>query len=265
MKQPILRTVERLGLLAPAYRAFEALKTLRALRADRYDDGLAVPPARLRVMVAGTADAHWFLESGRRTAATIRSALARTGFELESGTRMLDFGCGCGRVARHWRDLDGVDVHGSDYNAQLVAWCARNLDFATFSTNRLPPPLQYEDRFFDVVYAMSVLTHLPESLQLAWLAEFSRVLREGGRLLVSTHGDRYRQRLTPEERAAYDRGELVVRWQSAAGMNLCTAFHPEKYVRETLARGFELLEFAPEGAAAGNPYQDLVVLRKPER
>ena len=265
MKAPLLRALERLHLLGPSYRAYEVLQASRSRRDDGYgSDGLPLPPARLRILVAGTSGSVWFLESGRLAAEAIRDALARHGVEVATVERMLDFGCGCGRVVRHFRDVGGVEIHGSDYNRDLVSWCRQNLRFATFAINDRAPPLAYEDEYFDVIYALSVLTHYPEHLQLAWLRELERVLRPGAVLLLSTHGDAYRERLTSSERAAYDAGRVVVRWESVAGTNLCTAYHPTAYVRETLARDFELLEHVPEGAA-GNPHQDLVVLRKPAR
>jgi hypothetical protein len=45
------------------------------------------------------------------------------------------------------------------------------------------------------------------------------------------------------------------------GTNLCSAYHPERYLRDTFAQGFAFLELEPEGAR-GNPTQDLVLLRK---
>ena len=79
---------------------------------------------------------------------------------------------------------------------------------------------------------------------------------------VTTQGAHYLGQLTPEERARYDRGDLVVRYSEAPGTSLCTAFHPEASVRGAFIDGFELAEFVP-GGATGNPYQDLVVLRVP--
>jgi SAM-dependent methyltransferase len=261
--KPLLQGLERVGALAPAYRMYERARALRARNGRAERDGLALPPARLRLVVGGTADAGWFLESGRATAETIRAAASRHGVDLDKIARLLDFGCGCGRVTRHWRTL-GAAVHGSDYNPDLVDWCRLNLAFATFTTNRLTPPLPFSSESFDVAHAVSVFTHLPEDLQHVWLADLRRVLRPGGLLIVTTHGDRYLGRLNDEERNSYARGELVVRWESVAGTNLCTAFHPERYVRERLVGdGLELLEFAPDGAV-GTPDQDLIVLRRTE-
>ena len=192
---------------------------------------------------------------------SIRAAVERAGTRLEELGAILDFGCGCGRVVRRLATLPG-DVHGSDFNAAAIAWCEQNLPFARFGDNDLAPPLRYGSESFDLVYALSVLTHLPVDLQHAWVEELSRVLRPGGLLLVTTHGERYLERLSADERAAFARGEVVVRFEQVAGTNLCTAFHPPAYVRETLAHGLEVVDFVPEGAE-GNPHQDLFLLRKP--
>ena len=263
MKRLLLQALERARLLRPAYRAYEAARALGVDRGVLAPDGLPLPPARLRMTVAGTADPDWFLESGRRTHEIVVDTLARHRVDGEIGTaRILDYGCGCGRMTRHWARLVGAEVQGTDYNPSLVRWCAANLPF-DFTLNGLEPPLPFPDDGFDAVYGISVLTHLPEHLGLEWLAELRRVVRPGGLLLLTTHGDHYRERLTIPERTDYEAGRLVVRWGAAAGTNLCTTFHPAAYIAGTLAREFELLEHESEGAAAGTPWQDIVVLRKP--
>ncbi len=261
-----LRALDRVSLLAPVYRSYEWVRSLRGSEDGEVDaGGLPVPPARLRIEVAGTPGLEWFLESGRQQADIVRAAAQRNGSPLESVGSRLDFGCGCGRVLRHWAGLDGPRIFGSDYNEGLAAWCAANLPFVTASVNQLTPPLRYEDGQFEFVYAISVFPHLPHDLERAWIGELSRIVAPGGLLLVTTHGDSYADRLDATERAAYDSGEAVVRWPSVAGSNLCTTFHPEQYVRERLAPDLELLEHTPDGGTVGSRQQDLVVLRKPAR
>lgn len=263
MKRRFLRLLERTGLIGPAFRTWESTQALLAGRRSRVDadDSLPVPPPRLIVRVAGTADVDWFLEGGRLGAASVRGALLRQGIALDGLGAILDFGCGCGRVTRNWAGLSGVQVAGTDLSRPAVDWCRRYLPFARFEENGLTPPLVFDDGSFDLVYALSVFTHLTADLQLAWRDELRRVLRPGGHLLVTTHGESYLPRLAPDERERFERGELVVRWADVAGTNLCSAYHPEPYLRETFAQGFTLVEMEPEGAH-GNPTQDLVLLRK---
>lgn len=253
MKRRLLSLLNRLGLLLPAYRAYEAMRAVRGAGGSA-DDGLPLPPARLRLMVAGVPQADWFLAGGRAAEESIRDAVP---VPLESMHSILDFGCGCGRVARRWRDL-APEIHGSDFNPTLVAWCRENLPFGAFEVNGPEPPLPYADNSFDLVYGLSVLTHLPVETQRRWLEELARVGREW--VLVSIHGEPYRVRLTPEELRRFDSSEIVVRWGVVAGTNLCTAFHPRSAFEELVEPHFELRSYVPEGARGNRP-QDLALLR----
>lgn len=263
MKNAFLRLLGRAGLLAPAYRAYERLRAARLPRSPEPApvDGLPVPPPHLIVRVAGTPDLAWFLESGRLAAQSIRGALERTGSGVEELSSILDFGCGCGRVIRNWATLDAT-VSGSDLSGGAIDWCRHHLPFASFETNGLSPPLAFVDDSFDLAYALSVFTHLPETIQHDWMEELRRVVRRGGFVLLTTHGERYLERLDDDEGKRFRAGELVVRWAEVPGTNLCTTFHPPSWVRERLLpHGFEEVEFVPEGAA-GNPYQDLFLLKR---
>jgi SAM-dependent methyltransferase len=248
-------------LIMTAWRARAWHAANAPLRARGAPDRLPIPPERLMLLVAGTGDAGWFLESGARAAVSIRSALESAGVSLDGLSAILDFGCGCGRVLRHWAGLRAA-VYGCDVSTAHLRWCRRNLRFGRFDTNRLDPPLVHGDGAFDLVYALSVFTHLDAARQRAWMDELGRVLRGGGHLLLTTHGRHYLGGLTPEQARRFERGELVVVAPRAAGSNDCGAFHPESYVREELARGWQVAAFVPEGAL-GNPKQDLWLLRKP--
>jgi SAM-dependent methyltransferase len=267
MSPAVRRLLRATRLLGPARALKAALVAARAARANAAirkagaPDGLPLPSGRLVFLVAGTPDLGWFLRAGREAADSIRDALAEQGVEIASLRSILDFGCGCGRVLRHWSGAPAA-VHGCDYNRAAVRWCRRHLPFARVAVNRLAPPLPYGDAVFDLVYALSVFTHLPEALQRPWLAELARVVRPGGHALVSVHGRRYLAELTPEEQARFEAGTLVVRGGEDAGTNLCAAYHPAPALRAVVSGLFDVAAWIPEGAR-GNPHQDLVVLRRP--
>jgi hypothetical protein len=102
------RFLAAVGLLGPARAVREAVWTARFLRPNsRYwregaPDRLPIPSYRLRILVSGSPDIAWFLESGQRGAESIRAALLRNGLDVARCRALLDFGCGCGRVTRRW-------------------------------------------------------------------------------------------------------------------------------------------------------------------
>lgn len=225
-------------------------------------DGLPLPPAEFVFLISARRDidAFQFLEFGRDDAAEIVSTLSRNGIEIDQLEAILEFGCGCGRITRFFHFLKKAKVYGTDYNYRLIDWCRQCLPFAEFETNELSPPLVYRDTQFDFIYAYSVFTHLTESLQHGWLAELSRVLKPGGHLFLTTMGAAFAQ----EQFAA---GQLVIMDPELAGENACCAFHPYLYVKETLAKRFELQDFQP-GAVVDRSRsfigQDRYFLRKPD-
>lgn len=227
----------------------------------RFPDGLPAPTPYLVFLVSGSFDLRRFYESGREGAAAIREILRRNGRDITQFEDVLDFGCGAGRVLRQWAGVSGPRFHASDYNPRLSGWCRSNLPFADCRVNALAPPLAFEASSMDFVYTISIFTHLMEPLQFAWLDELARVLRPGGLLYLTVHGPTQRDSLRPEDVARYDRGEFVARRSRYEGENLCHVYHPESYVRGTMARGWEIVDYVVGGQRDAK--QDVWLFRKP--
>lgn len=267
MRHTIRNGLERLRLLplvvalihvVPALRPSTLRYNLRFRRAG--PDGFPMPPLRLIHLVLGSYDRRAFFETGRDHAEDLQRALQQSGATLE-GTAVLDFGCGCGRVIRHWRHLADVKMTGTDYNPRLLEWCVENLNFADFDVNCLAPPLPYDDDSFELVYALSVFTHLPAELQRAWRDELTRVLRPGGHLVITTHGEAMSARLSASHRQRFSQGNLVVLHPRLAGLNACAAYHPESYLRGAFAGPLEVAGFFPDRLRWG--HHDVTVFRVP--
>ncbi len=235
-------------------------------------EGIPVPPPLLRVRVTGAhAERDVWLAEGATDAALISDMLRRNGSPLEQMDALLDFGCGCGRVARHWAGLNRPAIHGTDVSRRAVRWCRRNLDFMQTVRCGPDPPLEYGEAAFDFVYTLSVLTHLPEESGRGWLHELLRILKPGGLLLFTVHGERFIHTLSDEDQDRFRNGRFVAAERPVvlAGTNSFASFHPPEYVRGVLlpALGAELVEAVYEDPVGGGltpvPVQDNYLVRRP--
>ena len=222
------------------------------------------PPEHLRKRVHGAEDLEGFERIGKIVAFNISSA---THSELPSDApcRILDFGCGCGRVIRYFSKLtDNAEFHGSDIDPEAIGWCQQNLaHLGQFVVNPTSPPLPFEDNFFDFIFSISVFTHLPEDMEHAWLAELRRVTKPGGLLLLTSHGDHLLTPYVPEEtlRQFLQSGFYYLVGAETEGLPSFyhTSFHTDDYIKNRWSRYFAIEKFIKKGIADN---QDLILCRK---
>lgn len=113
-----------------------------------------------------------------------RPAMLRLAGDV-SGRRILDLGCGSGPLSAALRE-NGADVSGFDASSAILDEARRRLGADTdLRVGDLADPLPYADREFDDVIASLVLHYLRD-----WgapLSELNRILRPGGRLILSVN------------------------------------------------------------------------------
>lgn len=101
------------------------------------------------------------------------------------GRRVLDAGCGSGPLSAALRD-GGATVTGFDLSPAMIELARRRLgEDADLMVADLAEPLPYADAAFDDVVASLVLHYLEDWAQP--LAELRRVLKPGGRLILSVN------------------------------------------------------------------------------
>lgn len=106
---------------------------------------------------------------------------------IAAADRVLDLGCGAGNLVgdlqRAAASVVGVDVA----DAALRRARARHPEI-TFLRAEIDGELPLEDNAFDVVWSSEVIEHVADTAR--WMSEVRRVLRPGGRLLLTTpsHG-----------------------------------------------------------------------------
>jgi len=88
-------------------------------------------------------------------------------------------------------------LYGTDIDMELVSWCEKHLPRIRWSTNGYQPPLPFTDNTFDLIYAISVFTHLDEEFQKAWLRELHRVAKPGATIILTVHGEYCINSLSP--------------------------------------------------------------------
>lgn len=222
-------------------------------------DGVPIPSPYLMHLIGGTSNWRFFLENGEASLRAFADAAHRHGGGFKKAERILDFGCGCGRLARHLPKLTDAAIFGVDYNPRLVKWCEANLR-GTFQRNRLTPPLPFKDDYFDVLYALSVFTHLRRDTQERWLRELSRVLKPGAIALVTFHD---------EDHARLDAGGLTrdsliekefhVHYDASEGSNFISTFQSREFTRRQFGAVFDVLEIIP---SPENPVRQAIAVLK---
>ena len=206
-------------------------------------------------------DYEHYYSDGRNTAEWVKSMLGK--YISTEGIHLLEWGCGPARIIRHLPAiLPGSRIFGTDYNADTIAWCERNIQGVVFSRNGLLPPLHYADSHFDAVYAISVFTHLSKENHDAWLEEIYRVLRPSGIFLFTTQGEAFQVKLSGEERQVFSEGEIVVRSYFNEGHRLFSSFQPEQFIKSLLKDNWELLYHEQGKVEGDSPAQDVWVIRK---
>jgi SAM-dependent methyltransferase len=231
-------------------------------RAIRRATRAALPSDELIVAVSCRRDVQHFLDTGRLTAESIARSLFAADRPLPTYSSVLDFGSGCGRVVRHLMTASNAMMSATDIHHDAIAWLCQYSPTITAKMCGLAPPLPFADSEFDLIYSVSVFTHLPFELQMQWMHELHRTLRPGGVLLLTTQGDGFSHQLSARERARFNAGQLVVRNQTLAGSNVCDVYHPTAWVTRELAAVLPVLIHAPS-ADRGYPGQDHWLFQKP--
>ncbi|GLY71597.1 hypothetical protein Atai01_82160 [Amycolatopsis taiwanensis] len=130
----------------------------------------------------GRWDIEEFMATGQEHVDYVRGLLER--HELTFGERVLDFGCGVGRLsqalAAHVPHVTGVDIASSmiDKARELNSF-GDKVSYEHYDGRLLP----FEDGSFDSAMSLIVVQHMPPAVQLSTMLELNRVVRPGGLLV----------------------------------------------------------------------------------
>ena len=110
---------------------------------------------------------------------------------LDGFSRALDWGIGPGRVALPIKRLIApqISISGADVDEFNVNFGKATYPDIEFVLSPFYPPLPFEDNTFDLIFGISVVTHLTESAQRVWLKELQRIAKPDAPVILTVHGE----------------------------------------------------------------------------
>jgi SAM-dependent methyltransferase len=209
----------------------------------------------------------------------LRRRFERHGGRSLADARVLDFGCGWGRLTRFLaRDVAPGRLYGCDPVEQILDVCRQARVPATLArSDFVPSRLPFEEPF-DLAFAFSVFTHLSEAAHESALRALHRSLRAGAILVLTIRPPAY-LRLSPLMRSALESlgADADARLREPRYLFVAhpaESSHPQyeggemtygeavvtlAYVRERWSELFDLLEV---DLLVADPYQVMLTLRR---
>jgi SAM-dependent methyltransferase len=162
----------------------QLMTILRQLRLVEFP----IPPYDL-MRTTGPKTLRQYYYSGITTYLPIATLAAREQIDLESDIVVLDFGCGVGRQLLHFtRNYPAPRYHACDVHLGYVSFVKRHYPTVQVKQSAFSPPLDYDNDTFNVIYSVSVFSHLAPTEHRAWLEELARVVKPGGYCFLTIEG-----------------------------------------------------------------------------
>jgi 2-polyprenyl-3-methyl-5-hydroxy-6-metoxy-1,4-benzoquinol methylase len=129
--------------------------------------------------------ARFYFADGAQSA---QKLLAIVKERLEGRYSLLEFASGYGMVTRHLpQALPDAEITSCDIHRQAMSFIRDELGVATMLSEHFPERLSFDHRF-DVVFALSFFSHMPEATFGRWLRRLWDLVDDGGILVFTTHG-----------------------------------------------------------------------------
>lgn len=204
-----------------------------------------------------------YLADGWRTMSELVLLLEEVDHPLLRTQSVLEFASGHGRFTRHLVKALGADrVVVSDVVADSVHFARETFGVKGFVSAPVPEQVQW-DQQHDLVFVLSLFSHLPHATWSRWLERIYGMVSPGGVLVFTTHGAEavHKQGVVLDENGYF----FAPSSESHAidGQEYGTTFTSEAYVRARIAEhlpGAKLLKFAPRQFWH---HQDAYVVEKP--
>jgi SAM-dependent methyltransferase len=242
------------GVEVPLF-VFDAAGAPDASALRRGADVMPLPPADLLMRTQGGDDVEAYRDSMISAHHTLRALLAASGIDPARVRRVLDIGCGTGRLLAGWHlDDRSRELTGADIDRACVEWTSAHLpDVAHWHVSAIEPPLPFSSGSFDVVQLASVFTHLSIEQQEAWVRELARLVRPGGACIVTLLGETYAAMLDDAQRRRLAEAGHLESASGEEGSGEFCAFHESWFARRLFEQCFARVDCYPGGQPAFPP------------
>jgi len=132
----------------------------------------------------------YYFHDGANSAKKLNNLLfSRLGVKRSADTSLLEFASGYGCVTRHLsRELAPVNIVSCDIHEAACTFIESALGVKAMRSATRPEELGIENNSFDVVFALSFFSHMPERTWGRWLKTLFDKVKPGGYLIFTTHG-----------------------------------------------------------------------------
>lgn len=130
-----------------------------------------------------------YFESGAMSAQKLRDVIFNElRYTPDRPVHLLEFASGYGCVTRHLVKLKtNIDVVACDIHPEAMHFISKNLGVTCLQSEKVPEQFPNAEQF-DIVFALSFFSHMPDSTWGRWLAALFRNVKPSGCLLFTTHG-----------------------------------------------------------------------------
>jgi SAM-dependent methyltransferase len=129
----------------------------------------------------------YYFDDGARSCEMLRFLVSQYLPKESQLINILEFASGYGCVSRHLIREGRYDVTASDIHPAAMDFLALKLGMKTLQSSHIPEEFHCPSNF-DVCFALSFFSHMPDATWSRWLNVLMKTVRPGGILIFTTHG-----------------------------------------------------------------------------